>query len=285
LGLWNQNGGGATYDLRYSPCAAGQSIKVPDSWCTLTQEPNAPFLSFEVQSNSLGTPVWREYRQPMQFQMGPSGSARPVADGIRLGNSGAAIMNLRMRMNAWRSITIAVTIPETFTGASWGAYTVRTVYKHGPFSLIMYTNGSAWQFIGVINGQLIRSTGAASFSAGLTYLIVLNQRSDYSNTLPNRIVISAGLMSDWLSGGSILPNAQSFWGDNSGGVNTNSLTPFNKGPLFGATSATNPTLGDSELKYSPDITIKWIHFFDQELTTEQVVKDIQGKWIRSFMPL
>jgi len=284
MGLWNQHGGGAKYDLRYSPCGAGQSIKVPDSWCTLTQEPNAPFLSFEVQSNSLAAPVWREYRQPMQFQMGPSGSARPVADGIRLGNSGGAIMNLRMRMNAWRSVTIAITIPETFSGASWGGC-CRGVFTHGPFSLIMYTNGSAWQFIGVINGQLIRSAGASSFSAGLTYLVVLNQRSDYLNNLPNRIVISAGLMSDWLAGGTILPNSESYWGNNSGGINTNSLTPFDKAPLFGATSAANPSVGDPALNQSPDITIKWIHFFDQELTTEQVVKDIQGKWVRKFMPL
>jgi hypothetical protein len=290
LGLWNQNGGHANYDLRYSPCAAGQSIKVPDSWCSLTQEPNAPMLSFEVQPNSIGPPIWREYRQPMQFTMGPSGSARPVADGIRLGSSGAAIMNLRMRMNAWRSITIALTIPEAFTAAPWGANTVRTVFKHGPLQLIIYNNGSGWQFILEYNGFLIRLGGDYSSVVGKKYLVVINQRSDFQDRLPNRLTGASGYLSDWQAGGVINPNGGAVsggykWGTVANGINSNTDTPIGTGALFGATSAENPTLGDSGLTRSPDVTINWIHFFDHELSGDEVQKDAQGKWVRSFMPL
>jgi hypothetical protein len=69
------------------------------------------------------------------------------------------------------------------------------------------------------------------------------------------------------------------------GINSNTDTPIGTGALFGATSAENPTLGDSGLTRSPDVTINWIHFFDHELSGDEVQKDAQGKWVRSFMPL
>jgi hypothetical protein len=290
LGLWNQITGHAKYDLRYSTCAAGESIKVPDTWCTLTQEPNAPMLSFEIQRNSIGPAIWREYRQSMQFTMGPSGSARPVADGMRLGNSGAAIMNLGMRINAWRSITIALTIPQSFSSAPWGANTVRTVFQHGSLKLIIYNNGSGWQFILAYNDFLIRLGGDYSTVSGKQYLVVINQRSDFQNRLPNRLTGASGYLSDWQAGGVIDQNGGAVsggyrWGTIANGINSNSDTPIGNAALFGATTSEKPILGDSALAASPDITINWIHFFDQELTGDQVQRDAEGKWVRSFIPL
>jgi hypothetical protein len=98
-------------------------------------------------------------------------------------------------------------------------------------------------------------------------------RSDYQRKFPNRITIAVGTFSDFLTGN---VNVQLM------GNNVASFTSRNDDPLYDPQND-HSKISSGGVGVGPkDARVKNIRFFDYELLTDQIVRDINEKWEMKF---
>jgi hypothetical protein len=113
-----QGGGPAASKMEYQPCNGGQFTALPSDWFTLTQEPDAPILSWQIiQGQDLSTSQFTEYRMPQKMGLAQTPQTSLVETGVpalpmglKLRNgaqSGKANTSANLALNSWRTLTIA----------------------------------------------------------------------------------------------------------------------------------------------------------------------------------
>lgn len=269
IGTFNEAYGQQVFNLTYKDCTGSSAFNpIPEKWVTLTQEIDAPMLSFEYQVQQNGDVIWKEFRLPMLFPSGPAGGAfkKEIDDevGIALGNSGSITFSRLLNMQSWRTITIAFKI---LSGTDVGT---KAVFSMGPNLSINMVNANSLQVkYGTRTMNVPGTLRGAQNTGDKTYLLVINQRSDFYNQLPNRLTVACATIDDWSAGrasmstGSVVTHAE----------------PSGRS-LFPATDSAQIAIGGAQ---SAPIWVKWIHVFDQELTTDTASRDAKGAWIRAFM--
>ena len=269
--FWEKGSGTSSFKMYYSNCADQNKMSIPESWFTLTQEVDAPMISFDVQMNGTSY-VWRELRMPFVLPSGPVGSAslRPTTftdipsihqAGVQLGNNGAITFSKPMSMNSWRTITIAFRLNNVAANS-------RKLFTMGSLGITITNNIIAFG-CNSISGQTILKQ---SLNMANTYLLVINQRSDYQQTYPNRLTVACASISDWSRGVATMSDPSY----------SSSRTTTDNANLFNKTDNFNPFVGDSYS--SPDVTVAWVHFFDQELTSDMCGREAKMNWARAFVP-
>lgn len=127
-----QADGTAVSKMEYQPCAGGQFTALPSNWFTLTQEPDAPMLSWQViKGDDISTSQFTEYRMPQKLGLSQTPQTSLVETGVpalpmglklRSGaQSGKANTSANLAMNSWRTITIAFVAGDGNSYPDFGA--------------------------------------------------------------------------------------------------------------------------------------------------------------------
>lgn len=119
-GFWdNSSGFNNVHQLTYSDCSSvAADKKIPAEWCSLTQEPDAPMVSWEGTDSFMGqSPFFQERRFPFALSIARSAQTRLVKPGLATLKY-PAVLQLRTTMgsgfaatfrtiatNSWRTLT------------------------------------------------------------------------------------------------------------------------------------------------------------------------------------
>lgn len=106
------------------------------------------------------------------------------------------------------------------------------------------------------------------------HLAVVNLRSDYDGQYPNRITVAIGTFEDWKAGRVTMTN---FSGQ------TYSQSTEGNNPIFNPSDFSQLSIGDQNGQQSANATVTWARLFDYELDTNDVVRDVNNAWERSFI--
>jgi hypothetical protein len=259
---WQETYGIAWSQVYMAPCNGGSWQRFPPEWFTMTQEPDAPMLSFQVVRSE-----FIERRMPSFFPVLASqfGINSETKDFVVNDSSAIATINRLILINSARTITCRFKTTPNSKGLLLDLGGTLRVVLDGP-NITFAWNGRA------LTGTSHTFRGALNTSGEYNY-IYINWRADYKYRFPNRITFAAGPQSEFLNSNI---NVQSM---------SNSVVSF--------TSENNIPLYDPRNDYaqfkigaigaSPrGVAIKNIRFFDYEMLNEQIVKDINDGWEMEF---
>jgi hypothetical protein len=251
MGFWQETGGFSHSKIFYAPCSGGGFTTIPTEWLTLTQEPDAPMFSWEGLEIAENTHMFIERRFPtvMELIRSPQTTvirARGIPNinavlQIKAGGNGYAVTKRALAMNSWRTLTTQFFIKSLTNGM---------ILELGPLS------------VSVQNSQVRVRWSSANLSAvkefpaavGAYYLVV-NMRSDYNGTFPNRLTVAFGLATQFVSG---QINIQQV------GNQVVSFTTTQNNPLYSRQDSAKLYLGDKNTVNSADVEFAFV--FQLELS-------------------
>lgn len=112
MAFWQETGGWAHSKILYSPCKEDKFQTFPADWLTLTQEPDAPMLSWEGSKSTGGSMDFYEHRLPtvMELRKSPQttvvdSTLGPVLK-LRQNGSGTAVLTKSIATNSFRSMAL-----------------------------------------------------------------------------------------------------------------------------------------------------------------------------------
>jgi hypothetical protein len=278
-GIWTNEGGAAKSIILYKSCTGTDSYKeLPDNWLNLTQEPDAPILSWQVTQDE-----FQERRMPYFFDFRVTGGqvsnrnigGYPYVKELKLGSrSSYAKLMRNMAFNSWRSIGLSFFASEN-TGASTtgfilfqigDAITVRLLGK----DVLVNINTATLTNVNKRFTNVIDNTNSQP-----NYLFI-NCKRDGGQTqgYPNRITIAVGQASVFRSG-NVNIEIQ--------GTNVTSYTTSGSQPVFTATDSAEFSLGDKTAVSSAICTIGALRVFDYEMLTSDIQRDIANEWKMKFL--
>jgi hypothetical protein len=232
---------------------------------TLTQEPDAPILSW--QGTEYG---FIERRMPTFFELTLSGAAPaqvkiqayPFSTVLGFTKTASAQVRRNIAANAWRTLTLSF-IPGTNFNEQ------RVLLSFGPLKISLAGKSLLFEYTSAtINARKL--CGNVLTTDGQTpHYIYVNLRSDYESTFPNRITFGVARTQQWLSGA--ITRAD-------GNENVASFTTTNNSPLFNRTDAAQIILGDLNRVMSAEAQIGFVRLFDYELDEQDIVRDIRNGW-------
>jgi len=116
MGYYHQAFNFAVSKIQYTDTSTGKTQPFPSDWLTLTQEPDAPMLSWEgITSSDETTTMFRERRLPTAMEIRIGGNAsivqlngvNKIPAGLKLGATGFGAITRAIGMNAWRTLTMS----------------------------------------------------------------------------------------------------------------------------------------------------------------------------------
>lgn len=261
-GWWQESFGVAHSQIYYSPCKQVSWQKIPAQWMTLTQEPDAPMLSW--QDTNLG---FAERRVPNFFELVLSATdvltntntAFPYKKVLKMTGNSLGVLSRNLAMNSWRTLSVSFLAGQgqgSKTLLSLGPLTITINGRDATFSWSSATLTASHTFNGLV-------------SSGVPNYIVVNMRSDFESRYPNRVTFAIGSYSMWKNG---TINIQST------GPNVNSFTTSNNAALYNKTDSAELVLGEKSRTKSAEIGIGSIRLFDYELDTNDILRDINNEW-------
>jgi hypothetical protein len=277
-GYWQESGGGATFELAYSPCNQTSWQTVPPEWMSLTQEPDAPMLSWQVDQDG----VFQERRIPYFFELNIVGGTvsdrniigYPYLKELKLGSRSAyAKLMKNVAFNSWRSLSISFFASENTSGSATGfllfklgeAITVRILGKNVIVSVNTATLNVNKTFTNVIdNNNIIPNY----------FFINCKRDSGQNQDYPNRITFAVGTMAAFYSGNISIETA---------GNNMATYTTTGNQPVFTATDSAELSLGDSSGVSSAICTIGSLRMFDYQMENSDIQRDIKNEWKMNFI--
>lgn len=276
-GYWEETSSVANFELDYSPCDQTSWKLMPPEWMNLTQEPDAPMVSWEVVQGE-----FKERRMPYFFDFRVTGgtiSTRnldyyPYVKELSLGSRAANVQLLKqIAFNSWRSIGLQFFASENTSGSTTGfillqigdALTVRLLGKD-----VLVTLNTA-----TLPNVQKRFTNVIDNTNSQPNYFFINCKRDGGQTqsFPNRITFAVGTSAAFKSG-SITVEIQS--------NNVASFTTSGSQPIFTATDSAQMSLGDKTAVSSAICTVGALRLFDYEMTTSDVLRDINNVWKMKF---
>jgi hypothetical protein len=260
---WYENYGWARFEMFLTPCDnAAKKSPIPQDRFTLTQEPDAPYLSFEYTENGL-----RERRLPALFDSPHTGGAYvdETKKAVHLKHNGALTLRKPLMVNSWRSITI-----------HWTPYVnLATQERHvfcsyGSLFEIYFQNGKTYvKFTGPSLTRTIEWN--TTYKQDLDFIFYINMRSSFEGGTPD-IITFGSEQREWYAAGN--------W---NGGVE---LTMPQNRPVYNASDSGSFVLGTTSTLpgvVSANVGIKAIRFFDKELSAADLARDASNRWIRQWI--
>lgn len=277
MGFWQETGGMVHHKVLYSECNSQNFRELPSEWLSLTQEPDAPMLSWQGRETETGQLEFVERRFPTVMQMTLSSKITvdeaPSTDipglkavaNLRVGENGYGLTKKNIGMNSWRTLTCLFYVNSATPVQS-------LLLNLGPLSV--FTNQRNLEF----SWQSATLTKTGTFGGLVTdkktpFLLVVNMRSDYTNRYPNRFTIACASVADWKAGRVSLA---------AGTNNSLSVTTTGNQPLYNITDAFQLKLGDPNTRASADVSVGWVRLFDYELQDADVVRDANNAWKMAF---
>jgi hypothetical protein len=264
LGYWWEQGGGAHSQVYYTPCSGGNTwARLPSSWMTLTQEPNAPMLSWQ-KINKDGTIFFQERRMAYFMNLITSGT-QIVPTGLQLINNSFAETNRLLAMNSWRTLTCLFTAEQNSTSS--------VLFTLGPLSVGIQGTNLSVRFQSASIQVDKTFSNVLSLSANEPNYLFINMRSDFEGKFPNRVTIAVGKAAQFVNGsinvGGISPNVASY-------------TTVASAPLYASNDAFKLQLGHTGRSATAKAIVRHLRLFDYELASRETIRDIQDTWEMQF---
>lgn len=278
MGFWQETGGYAHSQVYYAPCNTSSFSRLPSSWFTLVQEPDAPMFSWEGNKRDNASPSFNERRMPtvMSIQVSPKAGAVDLQNmipninaGLKLkyDGNGFAQTSKNIGFLSWRTITLAF-VPSSNTQVN------ATLLQYGPLTLTIERGNLVLKWVGGLT--LTYAMPISVFDGKTPHYFVLNIRSDLNNQYPNRITFQFGAVSDWKSG------RISF---GQGGNSGSTASTVNNIPVASPTGGEKLVLGDLQGNNSADATVAFLRMFDYELDNKDILRDINNSWLMRFFDI
>lgn len=277
-GYWQESGGAATFELAYSPCDKNSWQTIPPEWMSLTQEPDAPMISFQVDQND----NFQERRIPYFFDLRVTGGqvsnrntpGYPYLKELKLGSrTASATLMKNMAFNSWRSICISFFASENTSGSTAGyllfklgdAITVRLLGRNVIVSINTATLTATKVFENVIDN-----------TNTIPNYLFINCKRDGGQTqgYPNRITIAVGTYIAFFTGSISIETP---------GNNMATYTTVGNQPVFTATDSAELSLGDKNAVSSAICTIGSVRLFDYQMDSSDIQRDIKNEWKMKFL--
>jgi hypothetical protein len=269
-GWWQEAGGGAHSQVFYAPCGAAAWQKIPAEWFSLTQEVDAPLLSF--QATEAG---FVERRMPTFFELIQSGTSLATTTRTDLPYSGlltfipktgSATLKKSVAMNAWRTMTVSFIPGSNMTSS--------ILFSNGT-NLTIRLQGQDVQF--EFRTATLTATHVAKNVLVLDtitpHYIYVNMRSDFDSRYPNRLTLAVGSHQSWLSGAISLGVL---------GNNVQSFTTAGNQPLFNKSDSMQVQLGDKNRIITAAMQVGFLRFFDYELDNRDILRDLKSDWQMAY---
>ncbi len=282
-GYWEEQTGSATFELAYSPCNQNSWKTVPPEWMSLTQEPDAPMLSWQVFIREGFQSLFLERRMQGIFQFSPMGTTisdrnttgYPYLKELKLGSRYSYSRLLKnIAFNSWRSISISFFASENTSGSTTGylffqisdAITVRLLGK----DVIVNINTAT------LPNVTKRFTNVIDNTNTIPNYLFINCKRDGGQTqgYPNRITIAVGNMAAFITGSISVETP---------GNNMATYTTVGNQPVFTATDSAELFLGDKNAVSSAICTIGSVRLFDYQMETSDIQRDIKNEWKMKFL--
>ena len=114
VGFWHQAFGWSFSSIDYKDMATGLVKPFAPQMMTLTQEPDAPMLSWQARESANGTISFSERRFPSLMELMMASTARIDTSGrLQIGSNGYASVKKFIGMNSWRTLTLLFTATTT----------------------------------------------------------------------------------------------------------------------------------------------------------------------------
>ncbi len=265
--MWTERWGYSQFEMNMST-NGGSFGQIPYDMLTLNQEPDAPYLSFEVRMRDGyggNTGSWHEFRNPeilylsrmdnIQYEMSrPNYRDAPgAAPFMRLINASSIVeLGTPILPSAWKTITLAFRLDNRLSANQSTLLTLGSVNVQ-----LVYIGSTIYA---VCMGQRIPMT----IEQGKWYLLAVSQ-------IPNESRISASITP--FSGGTPVSvnvlNKKLDQGYNLVGENvTNSDFGF-------------LTLGGAGV--SAIVSCAWLHVFDRIFNDAMIRKEMNAEWMRAWI--
>ncbi len=262
IGDWYEAAGHARFELFAVPCqgqgsaSAQAQVKIPADVYTLTQEGDAPYLSYEYVAGA----GLRERRLPALFESPHNGGAYLGTDNVRLMRNGWITLKKPVLVNSWRSLTVHFTPyvkpSDRQVFMSYGS--LFEIYFQDAKTYVKFSGPSVTKTISWDTG----------YEVGETYIFHVNMRSSFEGSVPD--IMTFGVMPrSWYAAGK--------W---RGGIELR--MPKNQ-PLYNMTDNHTFTFGSDKGLVSADAGIKSVRLFDYELDASDLARDASNKWVRQWI--
>lgn len=278
-------GGGHTFQLSTTACAGQNTFNAPKY--SLTLEPRAPYLNFEV--NKVGD-TFDDTRNPglfssllitgsLEFHNRPE--ERMFVPGnkgfVRFTNNSSLISLQNIAYQAWATCTFAFKLQSMpikdaiFTFRVWNKYCIFYLQPNSGSSaqLRIQTNMTS-------NGTVYDGATSINIGIGQWYYMKVGQNGVgfdvYCDTIDN-ILKNGNFTTTYVSI------------TNNGPI----TTTYNNGLVYGSQYACNVDIGGkasgtgfSNATFQFDLA--WVHFYDHSINAADVLKDCKSEWIFTQFP-
>jgi hypothetical protein len=282
MAFWQEAYGVADFKIFATQCVGenfkGNGSLVPPSWWSLTQEPDAPMLSFAAQPFRDGASVFTDYRLVSMFYINWNKNMQVIKQRksrdlpgimgylpITQGTTG--FINRRIRHSAIRTITFVFSMDELPFKGSW-----KQLFYFGELSVgISFAGNQPKIYVSGFAGGRVHEFDV-QIEVDKVYHLTVMYSSPNRSSPPSKVIAQ-------LVDISRVKKSASF---PSGGVNS---TVIDKGSnLFNKTdknyfvigSQANPANTASYKLYS-------VNFFDYEFSSRHYSRDIENEWARAWI--
>ncbi len=280
MAFWQEAYGVADFKIFATQCVGenfkGNGSLVPPSWWSLTQEPDAPMLSFAAQPFSGGASVFTDYRLVSMFYINWNKNMQVIKQKIDsipgimgylpITQGTTGFINRRIRHTAVRTITFVFSMDELPFKGSW-----KQLFYFGELSVgISFAGNQPKIYVSGFAGGRVHEFDV-QIEVGKIYHLTVMYSSPNRSSPPSKVI--AQLVDITKAKSVSFP---------SGGVNS---TVIDKGSnLFNKTdknyfvigSQANPANTASYKLYS-------VNFFDYEFSSRHYLRDTQNIWARAWI--
>lgn len=274
LGFWQEVSGFARSELLYQSCKGGAFQPFSQQWLTLTQEPDAPMLSWQGLTNEEGALRFAERRIPLVMELVLSPQTR-VVKSPQANPSIPAWLHLKGNGNGYGETKQFVSM------TSWRTLSMQFICQSNQSGVLLRLDvcqvyiekGMIWV---VWNSPTltVRQSWPIQSNPNQPYYLYINMRSDIASQAPNRLTLAFGTVQEFISG---RINVQQI------GSSVFSYTTVGQERLISPTASGKLSIGDTRSVDSANVYISSIRLFDYEMVQTNVVRDIQNAWLMEFI--
>ena len=248
---WYENYGWARFKLFLTPCDdKNKEMIIPTDRYTLTQEQDAPMLSWEYKDGR-----FEERRLPGLFTAAMYGSAYIDNErkAVRLVRNGGIRFNRPISVNSWRTITVHFTM--------YAKPVDRQIFcTYGDMFEIYFQGGKTYvKYMGPSVPKTLEWD--TNYNPGESYMFHINMRNSFEGSVPD--IFTVGV------------HATSWWANGNFKKGFEYKSPNNQ-PLYNSSDTHVFSMGGGSV--SADIGVQRVRFFDYELDTNDVARDAKNNW-------
>ena len=281
---WQEDYGQAHWLMYYSACKQGAALShISPMMYSLTQEPDAPMLSFGVKSSVSGAASqFMEYRLAGAFPTlaGPgiqmvSVKKHPAFTkygfGAKLGANGLIKVNKQIAISSFRTMSIGFVVDQLpGVGAEGvlcmvGNLRISVVNRMGRAMVrTRYTSGGA-------NVELLSSGDDQALVVGKPYIYTMKMVSVENDMIPTKMIIQVAPAD--AAKGMQYPQA---------GYSHTYVTQ-NNNPLYSRGDSGVIMLGDPNGVASANVTVVYCDLYDYEMNSAQYQRGAMNDWARAWI--